>query len=959
LGEIEAVLGQHPNVQQSVVITREDQPGNQRLVAYIVSDFIPERIPYQTECLAKWDGNTLKLRTEDISKRGVLLGGAVTFDENQELSLHLRLPGEFEARWLKGKVAWLQQTSWAGIEFTLTPNEQTLLNQSIKYLLETQGILKILQRLLTGNLRDYLKEKLPHYMVPSHFELLNALPLTPNGKIDRSKLSAPLDSPKPERAAMPQTEVEQLIATVWQEVLHVDKVGIYDNFFDLGGHSLLIIQVQAKLQKAFAKEISVVELFEHPTIHALAQHLGQTQCTPEFIPEPQPSRFRPRPSSNDIAIIGMSGRFPGATDIEAFWQNLQHGVESITFFADEELQASGIDTTTLNKPNYVKASAVLSDIDAFDALFFDINPKEAEMTDPQQRLFLECAWEAIENAGYEAGPDEQAIGVYAGVGMNTYLLNNLSKNSELKDTVDAYQVLISNGNDFLPTRVSYKLNLTGPSVNTSLVAVSLACDSLLNGHCDMALAGGVSIRVPHKSGYLYQEGMILSPDGHCRAFDAKAQGTVGGNGVGIVVLKRLEEAIADGDSIQAIIKGSATNNDGALKVGYTAPSVKGQALVISEAQALAGIEPETISYIETHGTGTELGDPIEIAALTKAFQTEKTGFCAIGSLKSNIGHTDAAAGVAGLIKTVLALKHQVLPPSLHFEQPNPQIDFANSPFYVNTTLSEWKTNGAGVSSFGIGGTNAHVILEEAPTPEPSGQSRPWQLLVLSAKTASALESATANLAKYLAQHPDINLADVAYTLSKGRQAFNQRRRTHQRFDAFPSTQRAAGSVYVFRARRTVCQYGIGTLPNGAKLSRTSGFLFRILKTPFRTGFASDEEHISEATQQLNQTAITQTALFVIEYALAKLWMAWGIYPEAMIGHSIGEYVAACLSGVFSLEEALSLVAARGQMMQDMPHGAMLAVSLPEEKVQSYLGNGLSLAAINTPSLCVVSGFTED
>ncbi|HEW97759.1 MAG: hypothetical protein DRR16_17350, partial [Candidatus Parabeggiatoa sp. nov. 3] len=785
LGEIEAVLGQHPNVQQSVVITREDQPGNQRLVAYIVSDFIPERIPYQTECLAKWDGNTLKLRTEDISKRGVLLGGAVTFDENQELSLHLRLPGEFEARWLKGKVAWLQQTSWAGIEFTLTPNEQTLLNQSIKYLLETQGILKILQRLLTGNLRDYLKEKLPHYMVPSHFELLNALPLTPNGKIDRSKLSAPLDSPKPERAAMPQTEVEQLIATVWQEVLHVDKVGIYDNFFDLGGHSLLIIQVQAKLQKAFAKEISVVELFEHPTIHALAQHLGQTQCTPEFIPEPQPSRFRPRPSSNDIAIIGMSGRFPGATDIEAFWQNLQHGVESITFFADEELQASGIDTTTLNKPNYVKASAVLSDIDAFDALFFDINPKEAEMTDPQQRLFLECAWEAIENAGYEAGPDEQAIGVYAGVGMNTYLLNNLSKNSELKDTVDAYQVLISNGNDFLPTRVSYKLNLTGPSVNvqtacsTSLVAVSLACDSLLNGHCDMALAGGVSIRVPHKSGYLYQEGMILSPDGHCRAFDAKAQGTVGGNGVGIVVLKRLEEAIADGDSIQAIIKGSATNNDGALKVGYTAPSVKGQALVISEAQALAGIEPETISYIETHGTGTELGDPIEIAALTKAFQTEKTGFCAIGSLKSNIGHTDAAAGVAGLIKTVLALKHQVLPPSLHFEQPNPQIDFANSPFYVNTTLSEWKTNGtprrAGVSSFGIGGTNAHVILEEAPTPEPSGQSRPWQLLVLSAKTASALESATANLAKYLAQHPDINLADVAYTLSKGRQAFNQRR----------------------------------------------------------------------------------------------------------------------------------------------------------------------------------------
>jgi thioesterase domain-containing protein/malonyl CoA-acyl carrier protein transacylase/acyl carrier protein len=557
--------------------------------------------------------------------------------------------------------------------------------------------------------------------------------------------------------------------------------------------------------------------------------------------------------------------------------------------------------------------------------------------------------------------------------------------------VDTYQVRISNGNDFLPTRVSYKLNLKGPSVNvqtacsTSLVAVGLACDSLLNGHCDMALAGGVSISVPQKSGYLYQEGMILSPDGHCRAFDAKAKGTVAGNGVSIVVLKMLEQAIADGDYIHAVIKGYAINNDGFLKVGYTAPSVEGQAAVISEAQAFADIEAETISYIEAHGTGTELGDPIEITALTKAFcaTTEKKGFCAIGSLKTNIGHTDTAAGVAGLIKTVLALKHRSLPPSLHFEQPNPQIDFANSPFYVNSALSEWKSNGsprrAGVSSFGIGGTNAHVILEEAPALEPSGPSRPWQLLVLSAKTPSALSTATANLAKYLAQHPDINLADVAYTLHCGRQSFK-----HRRMLVCQDTQEAATAlrtldpacvfayfqpienrpvVFMFSGQGT--QYvnmGLELYQHEPSFQKQVDLCSQYLKPhlglDIREVLYPSEEQIAEATQQINQTAITQTALFVIEYALAKLWMSYGIHPQAMIGHSIGEYVAACLADVFSLEDALSLVATRGQMMQSLPNGAMLAVLLPESEVQPLLHQGLSLAAINGPSRCVVSGPTK-
>ncbi|WP_071592438.1 type I polyketide synthase [Kamptonema formosum] len=435
-------------------------------------------------------------------------------------------------------------------------------------------------------------------------------------------------------------------------------------------------------------------------------------------------------SIEGIAIIGMAGRFPGAKNVDEFWKNLRDGLESISFFSEEELKSSGIDESVICDPRYVKARAVLEDIELFDASFFGFNPREAEITDPQHRFFLESAWEALENAGYNSETYEGSIGVYAGTGSyNTYLLHNLYPNHKLRELVGDFQLMIANEKDFLSTRVSYKLNLKGPSVtvqtacSTSLVAISMACQSLLNYQCDMALAGGVSIGVNQKTGYFYKEGMILSPDGHCRAFDAKAQGTVSGSGVGIVLLKRLEEAIADGDYIHAVIKGCALNNDGAFKIGYTAPSIDGQAQAIADALALAEVHPETISYVEAHGTGTPLGDPIEIAALTQAFsaETKKKGFCAIGSVKTNIGHLDAAAGVTGLIKTVQALKHQLIPPSLHFEQPNPKIDFANSPFYVNTKLSEWKVGKtprrAGVSSFGIGGTNAHVVLEEAPNLE--------------------------------------------------------------------------------------------------------------------------------------------------------------------------------------------------------------------------------------------------
>ncbi len=711
-------------------------------------------------------------------------------------------------------------------------------------------------------------------------------------------------------------------------------------------------------------------------------------------------------SIEPVAIIGMAGRFPRARNLDEFWQNLRNGVECITFFTDEELAASGAEPALLNNPRYVRQGTVLEDIEMFDASFFGFSPREAEIMDPQHRFFLECAWETLENAGYDPDTYNGRIGVYTGVGINTYLLRNLISVPDFINSADNYQIAISNDKDFAPTRVSYKLNLKGPSVNintacsSSLVAVQFACQSLLNYQCDMVMAGGVTIQVPQKKGYLYQEGGIPSPDGHCRAFDAKAEGTVLSSGAGIVLLKRLEDALEDGDCIHALIRGSAINNDGSLKAGYTAPGPDGQAEVIAEAQAIADVNPETITYIEAHGTGTKLGDPIEIAALTRAFRsdTQKKGFCAIGSVKTNIGHADTASGVAGLIKTVLSMKHKMILPSLNFEQPNPEIDFENSPFYVNTELSEWKTDGktprrAGVSSFGIGGTNAHVVLEEFQRQEVRGEGqeakgerrganlfRPFQLLVLSAKTDTALDAMTANLAEHLRQHPDLNLADAAHTLQVGRKTFNHRRILvcKDREDAetalsTPDMKRILTNVQepgyrpvVFMFSGQGAQYvNMGkelwqTEPTFQKeIDRCAEILKLHLGLDLRQELYEGEgREPGDGSSPLDSTAMAQPVLFVIEYALAKLWMEWGVRPRAMIGHSIGEYVAACLAGVFSLEDALSLVAARGRIMGDLPEGSMLAVPLPEKEVTPLLGKELSLAAVNTPSLCVVSGQTD-
>jgi acyl transferase domain-containing protein len=633
-----------------------------------------------------------------------------------------------------------------------------------------------------------------------------------------------------------------------------------------------------------------------------------------------------------IAIIGMSGQFPGASTVDQLWQNLCNGVNAIQLLSQVELVAAGVTPEVSKQSNYVSAHASFEDIAGFDAAFFGYAPREAELLDPQHRIFLECAWSALEDAGYDPERYPGAIAVYGGTALNSYLVN-LYSHPQLRQSVDRVQAVISNVMGLMPTRVSYKLNLRGPSCgiqtgcSTSLVSVHVACQSLLSRECDIALAGGVAIDTASQPGYMYQNDGVMSPDGYCRAFDADAQGTVFGNGVGIVVLKRLSAAIADRDHIYAVIKASAINNDGSQKVGLTAPSVSGQASVIAAAIAKANINPETIQYIETHGTGTTLGDPIEIAALTKAFQqqTQKLQFCAIGSIKTNLGHLDAAAGVTGLIKTALALKHQQLPPTLHFNHPNPQINFNNSPFFVNTELTPWQDQDcprrAAVSSFGMGGTNAHVILESAPEPQVQPTSSP-QLLLLSAKTPTALKSAIAQLLQHLQHHPNQSLADIAYTLQVGRQAF-EHRYTLTCTTATQAIQALTNTLDTFATANhqltfTQSRQITFLFPGQSSLSiHMVQDLYATIPTFQKTiDYCSTLLNFNLSTLLAPTTPtfpanLTQPLLFSLEYALAQLLISWNIQPHALLGDGIGEYVAACLAGVFSLEDALKLVAERG------------------------------------------------
>jgi acyl transferase domain-containing protein len=816
-------------------------------------------------------------------------------------------------------------------------------------------------------------------------------------------------------------EYERTITQIWQQVLGLPAVGLYENFFDLGGNSLIGLQVVAKLKKAFARPIAAVALYEAPTVSALARYLLPAENEEESEAQPDPLKERrvlARQSTQheEIAIIGMAGRFPGAPDIDTFWENLRNGVESVSFFSEEELIAAGCDPRLVSDPAYVKARPILpvEDVEMFDALFFGYSPREAELTDPQHRLFLESAWQALELAGYNPADYAGLIGVFGGSNISTYMMSLL--NNPDAALGDDYQMVIGNDKDSLTTSVSYKMNLKGPSFavqtfcSTSLVAVHLACQSLLHGECDLALAGGVSIRVPVKAGHLYEEGGMESPDGHCRTFDAQAKGSMFGDGVGIVVLKRLSEALADGDLVHAVIKGSAVNNDGSLKVSYTAPSIVGQSEVVTMALEAAGISPESISYVEAHGTATELGDPIEVASLTRAYRayTEHTGYCAIGSVKTNVGHLDRAAGVSGLVKTVLALKHREIPASLHFQEPNPEIDFAQSPFYVNAQLSPWSTSGtprrAGINSLGLGGTNAHVIVEEAPAREPSGPSRPWQLVMLSARTAGALAQSTQRLRLQMLAQTEIPLADIAYTLQVGRKRMDHRRvllcrDTQDAIDLLDPASGAQGRVFTDLQLRTDQQIaflfpGVGeryveiarTLYHAEEAFRTSidachSFLHKAYDLDVHESLQIDQQaprtnghqaalsgsekldlqsllgrngHTARGAEP-TRTALAQPLVFVVEYALARLLCQWGLRPQAMLGYSLGEYVAACLAGVLSLNDALRLVAGRARLIDALQEGAMLAVMLPESDVRPYLDAETNLAIINSPTTCVLAG----
>ena len=686
-----------------------------------------------------------------------------------------------------------------------------------------------------------------------------------------------------------------------------------------------------------------------------------------------------------VAVVGMACRLPGAATPEQFWRNLRDGVESIRTLSRDELFDAGASAADLANPKHVPAAATLEGMDLFDAGFFGFTAREAELMDPQHRVFLECAWEALEDAGCDPARFDGAIGVFGGGIFNSYVTWNLLPAGVFDDKAGILQTVLANEKDYMTARVAYKLNLRGPAYNvqtgcsTSLVAIHLACQSLLNFESDMALAGGVAIDVARRQGYFHHDGSVYSPDGHCRAFDAEARGTVFGNGAGIVALKRLDDALADGDTIHAIVLGSATNNDGSLKVGFTAPSVAGQSQVIAEALADAGVEPRTIGYVEAHGTGTALGDPIEIQALTRAFAGDRRrGACGLGSVKTNIGHLDAAAGVSGFIKTVLALAHREIPPTLHFRSANPQLELTRTPFHVVSRLLPW-TEGAmpgvprraGVSSYGMGGTNAHVVLEAAPEPAAPAPSRPYQLLVLSARSADRLDAASDRLAGHLRARPSLTLADAAHTLQVGRAVFQHRRIVVSRdgseaADALDARDPRLTKTGAFAGQPPRIGFmfpGQGAQYGGmARRLYEAEPLFRREIDACAAMLKPDVDliavlHASPESPDVTRTDIAQPALFAVEYALARLWEHWGVVPEALIGHSVGEYVAACLAGVFTLEKALPLVAARGRLMQQLPGGAMSAVRLAPEALP-LAGSGVELAVVNAPSLSVVSGSSD-
>jgi amino acid adenylation domain-containing protein len=858
-------------------------------------------------------------------------------------------------------------------------------------------------------LRAHLLAGLPEYMVPAAYVRLDVMPLTPNGKLDRRALPAP-GSARPALSVpyqLPIGERELACAQAFSDVLGLDNVGRLDNFFELGGNSLLAVRALEQIKQQTGCDISAPTIFAAPTSASLALHLNPDVANaqraasfgvvPAWISAPRPFGDANGNANGNgqghapIAIIGMSGRFPGANSIEKLWENLLANRDGVSHFEIDSLDPS-IRSSVRNDSNYVAARGVIDSVEEFDAAFFGISALEAEVLDPQHRIFLEIAWECMERAGYAPNRTTCAVGVFAGVHSTTYLQNHVMANPDVIERIGDFQVMVGNEKDYVATRVSYKLNLSGPALtintacSTSLVAIAQAVDQLRANRCRMALAGAASVTAPHRAGYLYQEGAMLSADGSTRTFDAAATGTVFSDGASVVLLKRLDDALADGDQIFAVIRGIATNNDGGGKASFSAPSVVGQAAVIAAAHADAAVDPSTISYVEAHGTATPLGDPVEIEALTRAFAhgTALHGhvsvlgkFCKVGSIKSNLGHLVAASGAAGVIKTALSLASEVLPGTIHFETPNPKLNLAATPFVVNDKNSNWprvaSPRRAGVSSFGVGGTNAHAVLEEAPTRELSPASLGAEIFRLSARTPSALANACSALAEHFTNTADINLADAAWTLDVGRARFQHRLvvaaesvgdaviALRDRANAYRA-QRELGSgsprvAFVFPGQGA--QYaGMGRSLYASDVDFRVAFDECIAALSGELIFDLKAQVFEGGAASLVATEVTQPATFCLEYALARMWMSRGLKPALLIGHSVGEFVAAVIAGVMTLADAAKLVAKRGAILQALPAGSMLSVRMSAMQLETRLPPGISLAAENGPTACVVAGECE-
>ncbi|QNP67904.1 amino acid adenylation domain-containing protein (plasmid) [Streptomyces genisteinicus] len=850
-------------------------------------------------------------------------------------------------------------------------------------------------------LRGHLAARLPAYMVPSRLVRMAELPHTPNEKTDRNALRA-LAAPAPETAAAaagdgpataahvpgpadPAQPVEDVVARAWQAALGVPRIDRDTGFFELGGTSMTALKAHQEICAELGREFPLATVFRHPTVRRLAAHLSGT-ATPTGPAARTARQASGDPADEAIAVVGLACRLPGAPDIDSFWQALREGRELISRFTEEELREAGVPEALLTHPSYVRAKGYVEDVDRFDAGFFGYSRTEAEAMDPQHRLFLEVAWEGLENAGIVPQEFDGPIAVYGGSGSGGY------QQHEISDLSSFFRNMVGTKGDFLAPRVAHKLNLRGPALNvqtacsTGLVATHLARESLLRGESDIALVGASSVSVPLKNGYPYQEGMVVSPDGSCRAFDADGAGTVFGDGVGVVVLRRLSDALAAGDTVYAVVRGSAINNDGSDKVGFTAPSVAGQAQVIATAQSAAGVSADTVGLVEAHGTGTALGDPIEVQALQEVFRGgEREEPCALGSVKTNIGHTDTTAGVAGLIKTVLSLHHRELVPTLHFKRPNPDMDLDPDLFYVNTETKEWVADGprrAGVSSFGIGGTNAHVVLEEAPVPaaddsaDGTGGTDSAVPVVLSARSTAALRAQAARWADWLGAHPEVPLRRVAVSAATRREHFPVRaavtaatpeqagealralaeRRSHPALAEGTAADRRV--VFVFPGQDTEwAGMGRELLEQSEVFADAvadcdaafAPFTGRSMAALLREGDAAEWSDLS----------VVQPLRFTMYVALAAVWRSLGVEPAAVVGHSQGEAAAAVVAGALTLEEGARVIAARSAAMQRQSGGGRMGVvELPVAEAQTWVAQydgRVWVAAVNTPHSVTVSG----